>query len=99
MEGMESLPEKLDDSEELLSNNEFFCSARKLAHETLKIALLRQGDPNVLSLIHVSLAFMHLICRYSPIQRLVQIDFPWESLVKFLNVLLDSYDTSSRDHR
>jgi hypothetical protein len=95
MEVMESLPEKLDGSEELLSNNEFFCSARKFAHETLEIALRRLGDPNVLPLIHVSLAFMHLICRYAPVQRLVQVDFPWQSLVDFLNVLLDSYDTSS----
>jgi hypothetical protein len=95
MEAMDSLPEQLDDSEELLSNNEFFCSARRLAHETLEIALRRVEDPNVLSLVHVSLAFMHLISRYAPIQRLVQIDFPWESLANFLTILLDSYDTSS----
>jgi hypothetical protein len=95
MEAMESLAEHLDGSEELLSNNEFFSSARRLAHETLEIALRRVEDPNVLPLVHVSLAFMHLICRYAPIQRLVQIDFPWESLVNFLNVVLDTYDTSS----
>jgi hypothetical protein len=94
MEAIEFLPEQLDDSEELLSKDEFFCSARKLAHETLEIALRRLGDPNVLPLVHVSLAFMHFICRYAPTQRLVQIDFPWQSLVDFLNILLDSYDTS-----
>jgi hypothetical protein len=94
MEAIESLPEQLDDSEELLSKDEFFCSARKLTHETLEIALRRLGDPNVLPLVHVSLVFMHFICRYAPIQCLVQIDFPWQSLVDFLNVLLDSYDTS-----
>jgi hypothetical protein len=65
MEAIESLPKQLDDSEELLSKGEFFCSARKLAYETLEIALRRLGDPNVLPLLHVSLAFMLFLPLYS----------------------------------
>ncbi|KAH7418050.1 hypothetical protein BKA64DRAFT_187096 [Cadophora sp. MPI-SDFR-AT-0126] len=74
--------------------NPQFEAARKIAHATLDSFLIRLDDLNVLTGIHASLVFMLYMVSHPWTARLVQIDFPWTSLVNFLDNLLKKYDTS-----
>ncbi|KAI9779925.1 MAG: hypothetical protein M1839_007081 [Geoglossum umbratile] len=70
-----------------------FSNAKFLTFATLDLALQRIGDPNVLPHVHVSLVFMNHIMHSEPATKLVEKEFPWESLASMLNTLVTSYDT------
>src|SRR5204863_820794 len=70
-----------------------FANAKFLTFATLDLALQRIGDPNVLPHVHVSLVFMNHIMHSEPAMKLMEDEFPWESLATMLNTLVTAYDT------
>lgn len=66
--------------------------SKRLAYDILKIALERIGDANVLPHVHIWLVFMMHIRTSDPATRLLENEFPWESLVAMLNFLIKSFD-------
>lgn len=66
--------------------------SKRLAYEILKIALQRIGDANVLPHVHIWLVFMAHIKTCESATRLLENEFPWDSLVTMLNFLIESFD-------
>lgn len=73
-----------------------FESSERLTNATLEIVLQRIGDPNVLPFIHVSLVFMYFMSRHPRAIRLLETNFPWQSLTVMLNTLLAPHRTPER---
>lgn len=66
--------------------------SKRLAYDILKIALDRIGDTNILPHVHIWLVFMVHIKASEPATRLLENEFPWESLATMLNFLVESFD-------
>ncbi|KAH0537601.1 hypothetical protein FGG08_005633 [Glutinoglossum americanum] len=81
------------DSPEASKDVAAFANGKFLTFATLDLALQRIGDPNVLPHVHVSLVFMNHIMHSEPVMKLVENEFPWESLASMLNTLVTTYDT------
>jgi hypothetical protein len=73
-----------------------FENAERLTNATLDIVFQRIGDPNVLPFLHVSLVFMYYMSRHPRAMRLLEKNFPWQSLTLMLNTLLAPYGTPER---
>jgi len=73
-----------------------FENSQRLTNATLEIVLQRIGDPNVLPFLHVTLVFMYYISRHQRAMRLLETNFPWQSLTVMLNTLLAPYNTPER---
>ena len=84
------------DSRETSKDVTAFANAKFLTFATLDLALQRIGDPNVLPHVHISLCFMNHIAHSEPAMKLVEKEFPWESLALMLNTLVTSYDNFRR---
>lgn len=67
--------------------------SKRLAYDILKIALERIGDANVLPHVHIWLVFLMHIRTSEPATRLLENEFPWDSLVAMLNFLIKSFDS------
>jgi hypothetical protein len=83
-------------SDEASKDAAAFANAKFLTFATLDLALQRIGDPNVLPHVHVSLVFMNHIMHSEPAMKLVEDDFPWESLASMLNTLVTAYENFVR---
>ncbi|KAL5344583.1 hypothetical protein ACLOAV_010567 [Pseudogymnoascus australis] len=68
-----------------------FAVALRLFILTTKIHLLRIGDTNTLSFLHVTLVFIRHLARYPPAASLIFPHFPWTHLVRALNALTVLY--------
>ena len=64
-----------------------FTAALRLFIQTTKIHLLRIGDTNTLSFLHVTLVLIHCLAEQPAAASLIYPHFPWTSLVRFLNAL------------
>lgn len=69
------------------ASRENVTTSRRLAYGILQAALRHINDPNVLPHLHTWLAF---IVYHKPMTSLVKNEFPWESLVAMLNLLVKS---------
>jgi hypothetical protein len=58
-----------------------------LTFSTLALALQRIGDKNVLSHVHISLAFLSCVSLVPEVMKFVESYVPWALLVAFLNTL------------
>lgn len=67
--------------------------SKRLAYDILKIALERIGDTDVLPHVHIWLVFMMHIKTSEPATRLLENEFPWDSLVAMLNFLIKSFES------
>ncbi|KAL5351006.1 hypothetical protein ACLOAV_004580 [Pseudogymnoascus australis] len=68
-----------------------FTAALRLFTLTTKIHLLRIGDTNTLSFLHVTLVFIRHLARHPPAASLIFPHFPWTHLVRALNALTVLY--------
>ncbi|KAL5349682.1 hypothetical protein ACLOAV_004712 [Pseudogymnoascus australis] len=68
-----------------------FAAALRLFILTTKIHLLRIGDTNTLSFLHVTLVFIRHLARHPPAASLIFPHFPWTHLVRALNALTVLY--------
>lgn len=57
-------------------------------YNCLEIALERIGDDNVLPDVYIRLVFMVHVMTCERAIRLLEIEFPWDTLVKMLNFLI-----------
>jgi len=62
--------------------------AIKMSFSILGLALERVNDNHVLPHVHTWMVFLHHITKSTPAMRLIEQDFPFESLVSFLNSLI-----------
>ncbi|OBT63800.1 hypothetical protein VE03_06930 [Pseudogymnoascus sp. 23342-1-I1] len=68
-----------------------FSAALRLFIQTTKIHLLRIGDTNTLSFLHVTLVFIRHLTRNPTASSLIFPHFPWNHLVRALNALTVLY--------
>jgi hypothetical protein len=74
-----------------------FNASKRLAYTVLALALERYDDPNVMPHVLAWMVFLNHIVRYERAKHLVETDFPFQSLIKALNILYgnDSYEATA----
>ncbi|TAQ83824.1 hypothetical protein B7494_g7851 [Chlorociboria aeruginascens] len=79
-------------------DEELFRYAQSFFNSTIEIVLRRISDPNILSFLHVNLAFLYGISRQESdnAKRILMADFPWGALAAILNILLQSIQDASQ---